>query len=672
MVLGVYWQTLNFEFVRFDDNLYVYDNKHVLNGLTWENMEWAMTAGIGRKVPGMADVVDYWRPLSLMSHMLDVSLFGLQAGAHHLMSAALHALAAAMLFLVMRSLTAAFWRSAFVAALFAVHPLHVESVAWVAERKDVLSGLFFVLSLGAYGRYARHPFRWSHYLLVLACGVMAMISKPMLVTLPFVLFLVDFWPLNRVGVVPWKQLLLEKAPLLAMSALTTILTISGGGATNDVMWAAVPWYYRVGNALLSWGVYLGQTFWPSDLVCFYPFPGIHLAVGKTIVSVIVLVAVTAVVWWKRERRFMVVGWLWYLGMLLPVIGLFRQNGDQAHADRYMYLAMIGLSFMVAWPLAEWAGSQRPRRLVLSVLSAIAILALMTVAHAQVSHWRNTLSLWTHAVQCHPEDGAAHANLGVALSDKGRFEEAITSHRRALALSSAHDQFQARLNLVGALLRTGRVEEAELHLRRAAEGNQPSAEAHSTLAFILLRKGDLQQAIHHLQAAVDIRPDPMTFYNLGNAQAQAGRVSDSIESFLLALEGSPAHTESHFMLGTAYASQGRQKSAAEHYVQALAANPDHLPSLNNLGWILATSRDAALRDGARAVKLIEHALQLPGGIRPHLLHTLAAAYAEANLYPKAVATAQEALQIAKTQALHALEQQLQFELKAYLDNTPWRE
>lgn len=666
MVLVIYWQTREFAFVNFDDNFFVYNNQHVLRGLTWENVRWTLTAGVGKKATDIADA-DYWRPVSLLSHMLDVSLFGLRAGAHHLMSVALHALTAAALFLVMRALTAALWRPAFVAAVFAVHPLHVESVAWVAERKDVLSGLFFVLTLGAYLRFARRPFRWSSYLLMLLMAALAMMSKPMLVTTPCVLLLLDLWPLHRHGSVPLKQLLLEKIPLFLMAAVTAALTVSGGGAANDALWATLPWYYRVGNALLSYGIYIRQTVWPAGLTCFYPFPGIHLPIGQAGLAIAVLVSISVLAWWQRARRCLVVGWLWYLGMLVPVAGLFRQAGDQAHADRYTYLAMIGLSLMVAWPAAEWAGKQRGRRVALGSMAVAALLALMITARTQVSHWRNTLVLWTHAVECNPDDCAAYANLGTALIEAGRQDEAVASYRRALALSPYH--VQARMNLGITLLRMGKIDEAEVHLRRTVLDDPQAADAHSSLAVIFLRKGEQQQAIRHFQYAADIRPDVAACYNLGSAQLQAGQVSEAIDSFLRALAASPAHIDSHFSVGMAYASQGRQKAAVEHYQQALAADPNHLPSLNNLAWLLATSKEATLRDGARAVKLIEHALQLPGGSRLHLLHTLAAAYAEAGQYPQAAETARQALSLANTPALA---QQLQVERAAYLAGKPWRE
>lgn len=666
MVLVVFIQCREFGFVDFDDDFIVFKNKQVLKGLTWENVLWSLTAGVGRN----ATDADYWRPLSLMSHMLDVSLFGLNAGAHHMMSVVLHALTAALLFLVLRAMTGAFWRAVFVAALFAVHPLHVESVAWVAERKDVLSGLFFMLTLFAYHRYSRLPFRWGACLLFLLMGTLAMMSKPMLVTLPGVLLLLDFWPLRRTSAVTPVKLLVEKNPLMLMAAFVAVLTINAPGLPNAEFWATFPKHYLAGNALMSYATYIRQTLWPAGLACFYSHPIRNVPPGGVAAAVLILAIITMLAWRFRRKPGWLVGWLWYLGMLLPVIGLFTQAGDQAHADRYTYLAMIGLSIMVVWPAVEWAGSSRSRRMLLGGGAVAAIAACMVAARAQVAHWRDTISLWSHAVACYPADAAANANLGTALLVKGETQSAISLYEHALALNPNHAT--ARLNLGIMLLQLGRNDEAARHLRQAIMNDPKSASAHNGLGLILLQKGDRQQAIHHFQMAVDIRPDISACYNLGHAQLQAGRTAEAIDTFLRGLAANPDHIDSHFSVAVAYAAQGRRKAAVEHYDRALASNPDHLPSLNNLGWLLATSKDASLRDGAKAVKLIEHAFQLPGGSRIHLLHTLAAAYAEAGEYPKAVATAQQAMQIAQMQNAPDLARQLQLEINAYLTSTPWRE
>ncbi|MDB6007481.1 MAG: Tetratricopeptide 2 repeat protein [Prosthecobacter sp.] len=675
LVLVIYWQTRTFTFLNYDDDIFVFKNSHVLQGLTWDNALWSLTAGIGKD----AKDADFWRPLSLMSHMLDVSWFGLNAGAHHLMSVAIHGLTAVGLFLILRLMTSTFWRSAFVAALFAVHPLHVESVAWVAERKDVLSGLFFVLALGAYRWHVLRSFRWGSYLLMLLMAALAMMSKPMLVTLPGVLLLVDLWPLNRIGAVPLKRLLLEKIPLFVMSAAVAGFTLSGHGAVNDVIWAKLPWYYRVGNALLSYGIYIRQTLWPTGLSCFYPYAGVSyfvpgtgctLSLGQIVLSVVVLLSITAMVAWQRKKTSLVVGWLWYLGMLLPVIGLFTQAGDQAHADRYTYLAMIGLSLMVAWPAVEWAGTRLCRRVALGSTAVLALAVLTVAAEKQVAHWHDNVSLWSHAVACDPADYASQANLGNAFVAAGRMEDSVSSYQRALKISPLFAR--ANLNVGITLLGMGRLPEAEDHLRRVLVTEPNLAEAHSALASVLLRKGELEPAVSHYGKAASIAPDAANCSNLGNALLQSGNFPKAIENYLRAIAADPKHTNANFGLGMAYAALGQRDVAAGYYQKVLAENPQYLPAINNLAWLLATSSTDSLRNGAQALVLAQQALHLPGGSKVHLLHTLAAAYAETGEFDQAAQIALQAATMASTQGDAALAQQLLKERHAYLVGVPWRE
>lgn len=675
LVLAIYWQTRGFSFVNFDDDVFVYKNKHVLRGLTLENVRWSLTAGVG----SAAEDADYWRPLSWMSHMLDVSLFGLNAGAHHLMSVALHALTAIALFLVLHRMTAALWSSAFVAALFAVHPLHVESVAWVAERKDVLSGLFFVLALGAYHHHAARPFRWWNYLAVLLLSAFSMMSKPMLVTLPCVLLLVDVWPLNRWRSVPWKRLLVEKTPLFAMSALVAALTLGSPGVKHNVLWVKLPWFYQIGNAMLSYVTYIRQTVWPASLACFYPHPGIShldpnarikLDSGQIALSVAVLLVITALVWRWRQKKFLVVGWLWYLGMLAPVVGLFTQAGDQAHADRYMYLAMTGLGIMIAWPAAQWAENHRSRSTLLATSAVLVLLALTVSARKQAGHWHDSVSLWSRAVECNPDDYASYGGLGNALVDAGREAEAAAAYAHALKINPR----LSRANLaVGIhLLRLGRLDEAAHHLQNALAAEPRMAQAHSALGFVFLSGGNPARSVAHYQAAVSMDPDAVNLCGLGNALLQSGEVSKALESYQKALAADAGHLDARAGLAMAYAKLGQADLAVACYKEVLAKNPQHLLAINNLAWLLATSRQDSVRDGAQAVNLVAHALQLPGGSRPHLMHTLAAAYAETGQYDKAVQISQQVTAMARAQGNTALMQQCLNERLAYESGSPWRE
>lgn len=674
-VLVIYWPTFRFGFVNFDDDVFVYKNQHVLRGLTWENVRWSLTAGIGRD----AQDADYWRPLSWMSHMLDVSLFGLNAGAHHLMSVALHALTAVAFFLVMNRMTAALWSSAFIAALFAVHPLHVESVAWVSERKDVLSGFFFVLALGAYHHYATHPFRWGSFMLVVVLSALSMMSKPMLVTLPCVFLLVDVWPLNRWGSIPWKRLLVEKIPLFAMAAMVAVLTLNCPGVAHSVLWKKLPWLYQVGNALQSYGIYIGQTLWPVSLAHFYPHPGISLLnphartsldLGPVALAVAVLLVITAVVWRWRQNKCLTVGWFWYLGMLAPVIGLFTQAGDQAHADRYMYLAMTGLGIMIAWPAAQWAENHRKRSMLLGTSALLGLLALTISANKQVGYWHDSVSLWSRAVECNPDDYASYGGLGNALVDAGREADAAVAYAHALKINPRLSRASLAVGIN--LLRQGRLDEGALHLRNALVDDPQMAMAHSGLGFVSLSKGDLPQAVSHYETAVGIQPDALNLCGLGNALFQSGEVSKALENYQKALAADPANLDAMAGQGMACAKLGQVDLAVGCYRRVLQKNPQHLLALNNLAWLLATSRQDSVRDGAKALSLVAHALQLPGGSRPHLMHTLAAAYAETGQYDKAVQIVQQVTAIARDQGNAALMQQCLQERLAYESGSPWRE
>jgi hypothetical protein len=439
----VFGQTLGHEFVNYDDDLYVYENPVVQKGLTWEGFRWALTyGGIG-----------HWHPLTWLSHMLDCQLYGLNAGGHHLTNLLLHGAATILLFLVLRRMTGTLWRSAFVAAVFAIHPLRVESVAWVAERKDVLSGLFFMLTLWAYVRYVQRQSRvegrgsnaqatpalgsrlWTFdYYLVLLFFALGLLSKNMLVTLPFVLLLLDYWPLNRLaGFSPGVLLrrVAEKIPLFVLtigSCMATALVPEIRSADT------LPFGLRMENALVSYVIYLWQMIHPSGLACLYPNPASYLPLWQVAGALGLLLAISGAVWAFRQKHpWLVVGWLWYLGMMVPVIGIV-QISHYAHADRYTYLPQIGLYLLLTWAAADLCAGWRHRRVVLGGGSAIILMALIFCAHTQSSYWRNSESLWTHALTCTSDNYIAHNNLGNALLEKGEVDEAMAQYQKALEIN----------------------------------------------------------------------------------------------------------------------------------------------------------------------------------------------------------------------------------------------
>lgn len=504
-----YAQTIGHDFIDFDDTVFVTDNPDVKAGLSWEGIQWAITTFHAGN----------WLPLTWMSHMLDVSLFGMEPGRHHLVNVLIHACSTALLFLALFRMSGAVWPSAFAAALFGVHPLHVESVAWVAERKDVLSGLFFMLVLLSYERYVRRGGA-GRYLLVVLCVALGLLSKSMLVTAPFVLLLLDVWPLGRTSFsvavdglagkpVPWGKLLLEKLPFLFMTVAVSVITVAAqreGGAMNLMERELLPFGVRLSNALVSYAAYLGKTFWPRPLAFIYPHQGANLSGWKIAVSAAVLVSVTLLVLRLFRRPYLAVGWSWFAGMLVPVIGLV-QVGKQAMADRYTYLPLIGILVMLAWSFQElFSKASVHRKKVLACSAGVVLLALMTAATVQASYWRDYPTLLRHATTAVPGNWLAHRMLGNVLAEGGYTEEAIAQYRESIRI-------------------------------------QPwNSFAHNNLAVELARQGKLAEAIEHYREAIRIRPAYAEAYNnLGNALALLGRRDEAIEQYREAVRLRPGWT-----------------------------------------------------------------------------------------------------------------------------------
>lgn len=575
----VFGQTLSYEFVNYDDDLYVYENPHVTGGFSADSLVWAFTTGHGR---------DWhpWYPLAWLSFMLDSQLFGLHAGGYHLTNVLLHAGAAILLFLVLWRMMGFLWRSAFVAAVFAVHPLRVESVAWVVERRDVLSGLFFMLTLGAYVGYVRRPFSLVRYLLVIVSFGLGLMAKMMLVTLPFVLLLLDYWPLGRMGDphdkrafhFPWL-LLVEKIPLFAMAAALSV-------ATPFANINAIPVTHRITNAFVSYMAYIGKFFYPVGLAVFYPHPGGSLPIWSVIISALglALISAAALVWWRRIPYFFV-GWFWYLGMMFPTIGLVL-IGLQGMADRYTYLPQIGLCLSLTWGLTEMTVSWRYRRWLCGVASTLAILVLMGLAWLQTSSWRNSETLWTHALKCTTNNARAHYNLGVTLSGLGRIDEAIVHYRRALEIKP--NDPGAHNNLGMALSGLGRTDEAMAHYRKALEIKPYSASVYNNLGNVMAGRGEIDGAIAHYRKALEIDPDfAEAHMNLADNLARRGQMDEAISHFQRTIEINPYFTEAHISLGHALAGRGQIDEAITHFRKALEIRPGNALVHNSLGVALAS-------------------------------------------------------------------------------------
>ncbi|MGO9115586.1 MAG: tetratricopeptide repeat protein [Thermoguttaceae bacterium] len=657
-VIAVFGQTAGHDFINFDDDAYVYENLHVRGGLTGDGTAWAITARHSGN----------WHPLTWLSHMLDCQLYDLKPGGHHLTNVLLHAIAAVLLFLALQQMTAALWPSAWAAAVFAIHPLRVESVAWVAERKDVLSGVFFMLTVWLYARFVQRPASWGRYLLMAASFALGLTTKPMLVTLPFVLLLLDYWPLGRgqgagsgerraksreQGAGSGEQraggasgapacgsrvgeqaagrgrnagqsladrgpkddrlrildftsqvsgscsrlpapcsllsLIVEKIPLFVLAAASCVVTLV---SQHDVMKPLerldFPW--RVANAAVAYVAYLGKMLYPAGLAVFYPLPNTPPPAWEVVAAIAVLLAIsTATFLSRRKCPYLLVGWLWYLGTLVPVIGLV-QVGSQAMADRYTYLTQIGLYTACAWGVAQAAASwpycrRSNRRWPLAAVSALVVAALMVCAWQQTGQWHDSEKLWQHTLACTSQNPIAHNSLGNALADCGRVDEAIGHYRQALEIESGYAP--AHHNLGRALASRGQASEAITHYQQALTIKPDYAEAHNNLGYALISRGQVDEAITHYRQALAIKPDLAEAHNnLGNALAGRGQIDEAITCYRQALAVRPDFAEAHNNLGNALAGRGQIDEAIVQYQQALAIKPEYAEAQFNLGYALA--------------------------------------------------------------------------------------
>ena len=621
LVWLVFGQTLWHDFVNYDDPRYVYENTKITGGLSISGTAWAFT-----HIHSMN-----WHPLTTISHMLDCQLYGVKAGGHHFTNVLLHSIAAMLLFIALLEMTGAFWRSAFVAAVFAIHPLRVESVAWIAERKDVLSGVFFMLTLLAYVYYVRSP-RMGRYLVVVfvfACGLM---SKPMLVTLPLLLLLLDYWPLNRMKEQVLKRVL-EKIPLIVLSVISSIATlVAQKGAVGYT--EELPILERINNAVVSYLLYIWQMLWPVNLAVFYPHPENRLPLWEIIVSLLLLISITVVVIALRPQRpYLITGWLWYLGMLVPVIGLV-QVGWQGRADRYTYLPQIGLYIAITWAMVDVTTVWRRHRSIFSAAAILIIGVLSWTAWLQTRYWRDSETLFNHALAVTASNDVAENNLGIVYLRQGKLDEAISL------------------------------------LQAAVDLRPDNSPAHENLAKALLQKGRVADALVHYRKLLELQPDNMEVHNIvGTVLVQQGRVQEGVER----LPGDRnANLDVHNIVGTVLIQQGRIKEGVEEWEKVLAIQPDNGNAMSNLAWVFATSPDDSLRDGTKAIQLASEALRISGNRIPILFRTLAAAYAESGRFSEAIQTAQQGIELANSQRNFKLAAELQGNTAFYQEQRPLRD
>jgi Tfp pilus assembly protein PilF len=566
------WPVTEGGYISLDDHDYITGNYQVKSGLTVESVRWAFSS---------FGYASNWHPLTWLSHMLDVEIFGLNPRGHHLSNLVLHVLNVILLFLVLSSMTGAFKSSAFAAALFAIHPLHVESVAWISERKDVLSTFFWILTMSAYLGYVRKPGA-GRYLSVVACLTLGLLSKPMVVTLPFVLLLLDYWPLGRLAppgdartkaeFVRHLQIIAEKLPLFVLAGASSVITFmaqSKGGAVSimDSSHSGLRW----SAAAVSYVRYLVKAVWPSKLAIFYP--SFKVDTWQVAVSAIILSAVTVLVIRKIVKYpFLAVGWFWYLGTLVPVIGIVRV-GAQSIADRYTYIPLIGLFILVTWAFRE-LGMNRSIPRAAWILPLTILMALGSMSRVQAGYWRDNYTLFTHAVQVTSNNWLAHGNLGLELYNRGEMHESLAHFKESLAINDSNALVHTIYG--NALDDLGRSESALYHYRKALSVNPEYASAHFNIGVLLFQQGRLDDAAVSLRSAIRIDPRFAEAYNyLGVIQATLEKKpEEALPYFENAVRFDQENADAFFNLGLTLENMGRPQEAAEKYRRVLSIDPGH--------------------------------------------------------------------------------------------------
>jgi Flp pilus assembly protein TadD len=634
-ILLIYYKSIHYDFVNYDDELYVTENIDVRIGLTIQGIIWAFTTSHAAN----------WHPLTWLSHMLDSELYGLNPMGHRWTNLQIHIANSILLFLFFNWITGALWRSGLVAILFAVHPLHVESVAWIAERKDVLCAFFWIMSMWAYAGYVLHPNK-KYYVLLIIFFVLGLMAKPMIVTLPFVLLLLDFWPLSRFqtkedkfrmpGIQTVVKLVLEKIPLFILSAGSCVVTFfvqQHGGTVASI--EALPFNVRVANAFVSYISYIQKMIYPVNLSIFYPqqkWSFVHVLLsGLLLMGFSVLV-----VRMSRKFSYMFTGWFWYLGTLVPVIGLV-QVGSQSMADRYTYIPLTGLFIIISWGTSDIFAKFPGRKSIVTIISSVMLSFFMICSWVQVGYWKNGITLFTHALKVTHNNSVAHCELGHSLDRHGKHDEAIVHYLKALQINPNYVQ------------------------------------AHNNLGYNLAGRGKLKDAVYHYNEALRINPnDVKSHNNIGTVMARQGRSKDAVYHFNQALKADPNYAGAYYNLGKIYGNQGEIKEAIGFYRKALHFSPNMTEALYNLAWITASHEDEKFRDGEEAVKLAERLCKITKYNQPLALDALAAAYAETGRFDAAVLTVKRALELALVHGSQELVPGLKKRLRLYQTEQPYRQ
>jgi tetratricopeptide (TPR) repeat protein len=613
--LLVFWQVHTFDFVNYDDNLYVYQNPHVLNGLTADGAIWAFaTPHVGN-----------WLPLTWISFMFDCQLFGPNPGWMHLVNLLLHVVNTLLLFAVLKKMTGSLWPSAFVAAAFALHPMHVESVAWITERKDVLSTLFLMLTLAAYVSYVKkQSIVW--YLLTILLFILGLLAKPMLVTVPFILLLLDYWPLKRFSIADCQlpieknpkskiqnlkfaqsfwRLIIEKIPFFVLSAVSSAITFfvqQSIGAIADIN--AFPLKSRLANVFLSYATYIGKMFWPQNLAVFYPFDARTIQSWQIVLCALLMIVISVLtIRFGRKQKYLIVGWLWFVVTLIPVVGLI-QSGSQAWADRYTYISYIGLFIMIAWGVPELLSKWPQRKNTLGLSMVIVLTTLGICAHRQVSYWNNSTTLFLHALKVTSGNYVAHDCLGDDLREHGKTALAIEQFTKSLQIKPSYAD---AVNGIGmALYDEGDLKQAIEYFQKALKLKPDSPSAHNNLGFALRKQGKLDEAVAHFTQAVRIDPDfVLARNNLADTLILQNRLDEAIDQLHAILRLEPDSAFAHQTLGSALLKKGNVNQAIKQFNAVIKAEPNSANAHNSLGYALSWQGklDEAVAHFSEAVKLM---------------------------------------------------------------------
>ncbi|MHC4238617.1 MAG: tetratricopeptide repeat protein [Planctomycetota bacterium] len=715
------------DFVNYDDDKYVTENPWVRAGITRESVVWSFTGTHGVT----------WHPLTSLSHMLDCELFGLNPFWHHLVSFLIHLANALLLLWVLKKMTGAIWCSAFVAAAFAVHPLRVESVAWVSERKDVLSAFFWMLTMAAYAQYTARP-SIKRYLLVVLAFCLGLMAKPMLVTLPFVLLLLDYWPLrrfqwarqNQIQKLPEEEsarftcqtsgtwsLIAEKIPLFIMSVTVSLITyVAQQSGDAVVSTKALPIAARMVNALTSYATYIAKMIYPARLAVLYPYP---TDLRMDAAALLVLAVLIAVVRWGRGRAWLTVGLLWYLGTLVPVIGLV-QVGGQAMADRYTYLPSIGILIMVAWGTAEFVSKWRLSKIVPAVAACTVLVTWSMLTRVQVRYWQNSLTLCEHTLAVTKDNPLMYYNYGLALYEHGEslsdrrqfseanryYEDAVEKYKKAIELRPKH--LEAHINLGVVLAKQQKYAEAVTYLNEALQIN-PNCPPHvyynlgsayalqgrydlaiqnynealrlepgrldtrKSLAEALARRGDIEKAIYRLKESLRLQPNqPELHKALAKMLLKQNKIDEAVTHYEHSIRFNTEQPDVLYDLGRLYFRKGKIREAFACCEEALRLNPENVDVMNTLAWHKATQGDTNFRDPNEAVRLAVRACELTNYRQPEVLDTLAAAYATMDRFPRAIETAEKAAQLAEAGGKTSLAREIRRRLQLYRAGRPCRQ